>query len=186
MWLDETAVLPPGARWVCARPRGMSRAYAVLDNESVLAALAHPGIDVVPGRVRGAIPGGVRLAGGEELRAGLVFDATGARAALTGGPRRRLAETHPVDATGASRGRRVDRRARIEQTAYGVVVPAGDAAAVVGDGAAVFMDWRQPPGFDEPATFLYAVPLPGGRVLLEETSLARRPGLGFAELRSRL
>jgi lycopene beta-cyclase len=48
------------------------------------------------------------------------------------------------------------------------------------------MDWRQPPGFGEPATFLYAVPLPDGRVLLEETCLARRPGLGFGELKERL
>ncbi len=42
------------------------------------------------------------------------------------------------------------------------------------------------PAAPGPATFLYAVPLPDGRVLLEETSLARRPGLPFAELRDRL
>ena len=35
-------------------------------------------------------------------------------------------------------------------------------------------------------TFLYAVPLGGGRVLLEETSLARRPGLPMPALRDRL
>lgn len=46
------------------------------------------------------------------------------------------------------------------------------------------MDWWR--GGGGPATFLYAVPVPGGRVLLEETSLARRPGLGMAELRRRL
>jgi lycopene cyclase-like protein len=71
-----------------------------------------------------------------------------------------------------------------EQTAFGVKVAAEMARPVVGPGEAVFMDWRQPlPG---PATFLYAVPLPDGRVLLEETSLARRPGLPFAQLRERL
>ncbi|MDT7776407.1 MAG: lycopene beta-cyclase, partial [Pseudonocardiales bacterium] len=35
-------------------------------------------------------------------------------------------------------------------------------------------------------TFLYAVPLGGGRVLLEETSLARRPGLDLDTLTARL
>jgi lycopene beta-cyclase len=54
-----------------------------------------------------------------------------------------------------------------------------------GSDEAVFMDWSPPPGFDR-STFRYAVPLPGERMLLEETSLARRPGLGFAELRDRL
>jgi lycopene beta-cyclase len=84
-----------------------------------------------------------------------------------------------IDATGAPRSAN-----GAEQTAYGVLVPATVAESVVGPGEAVFMDWRQPcPG---PATFLYAVPLPDGRVLLEETSLAHRPGLPFAELRDRL
>src|SRR6187397_2920079 len=60
-----------------------------------------------------------------------------------------------VDATGAGAG------GGAEQTAYGLRVPAEVAAPVVGAGEAVFMDWRTPcPG---PDTFLYAVPLPGGR-----------------------
>ncbi|HEV7649604.1 MAG TPA: lycopene cyclase family protein [Actinophytocola sp.] len=84
-----------------------------------------------------------------------------------------------IDATGAGAG-----PGRTEQTAFGLKVAASVARPVVGAGDAVFMDWRQPlPG---PATFLYAVPLPDGRVLLEETSLARRPGLPFAQLRERL
>jgi lycopene beta-cyclase len=148
MWLDDTVLLPPGARWVAAQPRGLSRSYAVLDNESVLAAFAHPGIEVVKARVTAMTASRVRLADGSEL-AGMVFDATGVLGA--GG---------------------------VEQTAYGMVVE--------GPGEAVFMDWHQPPGFGEPATFLYAVPLPGGRMLYEETCLARRPGLGFGELRARL
>jgi lycopene beta-cyclase len=158
MWLDETSVLPAGARWVPARVRGLARGYAVLDNESVLAACAHPGIEVVRARVAAMTATGARLAHGEVLRAGMVFDATGVLGAAN----------------------------RVEQTAFGVVVPAERAASVVAPGEAVFMDWRQPPGFGEPATFLYAVPRPDGRVLLEETCLARRPGLGFAELRDRL
>jgi lycopene beta-cyclase len=47
------------------------------------------------------------------------------------------------------------------------------------------MDWRPAPGFDR-STFLYRVPLPGDRVLLEETSLARRPGLDLDTLAARL
>jgi len=159
MWLDETTVLPPGSRWVSARARGggrwLPREYAVLDNDSVLAAFAHPDIEVIKARAEAMTATRVRLTGGDVLRAGMVFDATGVLGAAT----------------------------RVEQTAYGVVVP---ATPLLPPGEAIFMDWRQPPEFGEPATFLYAIPLPDGRVLLEETSLARRPGLGFAELRRRL
>jgi lycopene beta-cyclase len=162
MWLDETDLLPPGSRWVSARARGcgrwLPRDYAVLDNDSVLAAFAHPGIETVRARVETMTATEARLTDGEVLRAGMVFDATGV-----------------LGATG-----------RIEQTAYGVIVSAEQASAVVGPGEAVFMDWRRTPPFSDPATFLYAVPLPDGRVLLEETSLARQPGLGFGELRARL
>jgi lycopene beta-cyclase len=80
------------------------------------------------------------------------------------------------------------RRARVaaEQTAYGVVVDAATAAPLVGPGEALFMDWR--PDHGEPGwpTFLYAIPLGGGAVLLEETSLARRPGLPLPVLHRRL
>ena len=48
------------------------------------------------------------------------------------------------------------------------------------------MDWRPDHGEPGPPTFLYAVPLGGGAVLLEETSLARRPGLPMPVLRRRL
>lgn len=156
MWLDETALLPAGSRWVSARARGsgrwLPREYAVLDNDSVLAAFDHPGIEVVKARAEAMSATDVRLTSGDVLSAGMVFDATGVLGAAN----------------------------RVEQTAYGVVVPASSVSE------AVFMDWRQPPGFGEPATFLYAVPLPDGRVLLEETCLARRPGLGFRELKERL
>ena len=73
-----------------------------------------------------------------------------------------------------------------EQTAYGVVVDGATAAALVEPGSALFMDWRQDHGEGGWPTFLYAVPLGGDAVLLEETSLARRPGLALPVLRRRL
>jgi lycopene beta-cyclase len=51
---------------------------------------------------------------------------------------------------------------------------------------ALFMDWRADHGDTGWPTFLYAIPLGAGRVLVEETSLARRPGLALATLRRRL
>ncbi|MEQ3553548.1 lycopene cyclase family protein [Pseudonocardia nematodicida] len=96
-----------------------------------------------------------------------------------------------VDATGAPSRLRPDAGPSTEQTAYGVVVEERIAAPVVAPGEAVFMDWRPPsappgPGWTDWPTFLYAVPYGDGRVLLEETSLARRPGLPLTELRERL
>ncbi|MBW4720894.1 lycopene cyclase family protein [Saccharothrix obliqua] len=99
----------------------------------------------------------VRLADGRVLAAGVVVNAAGS----TGG--------------GAA------------QHAVGVVVPKASATPFVGDDEALVMDWRKPPDAGSPdPTFLYSVPLPGDRVLLEETSLARRPGAPLAELRLRL
>ena len=100
----------------------------------------------------------------------MVVDATGARQALA----RR----------GAARGLE-GVRPRAEQTAFGVVVPREVAARVSGD-RLLFMDWRADHGHEGWPTFLYAVPLDAERVLLEETSLARRPGLPMPELRARL
>ena len=48
------------------------------------------------------------------------------------------------------------------------------------------MDWRRDHGEGGWPTFLYGIPLGGGEVLLEETSLARRPGLSVPALRRRL
>lgn len=73
-----------------------------------------------------------------------------------------------------------------EQTAFGVIVPIEQAAPLVAPGEALFMDWRPEHGEPGWPTFLYAVPLDAHRVLLEETSLARRPGLPLPVLRRRL
>ena len=87
------------------------------------------------------------------------------------------------------------------QTAYGIVVTAGDAASALGGESALFMDWRSdydrnhnstPNSSDNrhdddaPPSFLYAIPLDADRVLLEETCLAGSPGPGPAVLASRL
>ncbi|MGL4744242.1 MAG: lycopene cyclase family protein [Dermatophilaceae bacterium] len=123
-------------------------------------------VDVHAGRVTGpAGPGRVALDGGAELAASVVVDAAGRWQALAaGGPRRVAAE----------------------QTAYGVVVAASAAEPVVPQGDALFMDWRADHGEGGWPTFLYGIPVGDGRVLLEETSLARRPGLPVAVLRRRL
>lgn len=82
--------------------------------------------------------------------------------------------------------RRRSRAGRAEQTAAGVVVDEPAATPLVAAGEALFMDWRPDHGEPGSPSFLYAIPLGGGAVLLEETSLARRPGLPLAVLRRRL
>jgi lycopene beta-cyclase len=175
--------LPPtlAAPVVAARARGQAIArtehelgweYAVLDVPALRAhldaGLAAAGVTLHVGRVLGLTgPGTVALAGGGQLRASLVVDAGGARQPLGG-----RASSGPAAAA--------------EQAAYGVLVDAAAARALLAPGAALFMDWRSDHGETGPPTFLYAVPVGGGAVLLEETSLARRPGLSMPVLRRRL
>ncbi|HVW43054.1 MAG TPA: lycopene cyclase family protein [Amycolatopsis sp.] len=83
-----------------------------------------------------------------------------------------------VDATGGRGGGH-----RREQTAYGLVVPTARAHPLVPAGTAVFMDWSRR---ERDPSFLYAIPVGGDRVLLEETCLARRPGLAPDLLAARL
>lgn len=76
------------------------------------------------------------------------------------------------------------------QMAHGILVQHDVAAPVLGDAEAVLMDWRPVDGAARwgtiSPTFLYVVPMPDGRVLLEETNLAGNPGLAQSELRARL
>jgi lycopene beta-cyclase len=142
--------------------------YVVLDNSALRDGFTAAPVTVVKGRVRDAHPDpdGVTVdLNGTQRRAALLLDATGAARSVLGASLRRPAA---------------------EQTAVGVVVDADAAAPLVAPGGALFMDWR--PHHGEPGwpTFLYAVPVTPQRVLLEETSLARRPGLGLAVLRRRL
>lgn len=142
--------------------------YVVLDNAALREKFAAAPVSVVKGRVREARPGpeGVDVdVDGRARRAAVVFDATGA----------------PRTVLGAA-----TRRASAEQTAVGVVVDADTARSLVTPGSALFMDWRGHHGETGWPTFLYGIPVAADQVLLEETSLARRPGLSLSVLRRRL
>ncbi|GAA4525838.1 lycopene cyclase family protein [Amycolatopsis samaneae] len=175
LWADEVADFPESA--IAAAPgtalaygtreHRLGRRYLVVDNDSLAERLAVPGIGVLAGLAVAATHdrhgSTVRFADGRERRAGVVVDASGARRALSGAP--------PPGV-------------HTEQTAYGLVLPADAARALVPADTAVFMDWRGNTGADQ--TFLYSLPLGDGTVLVEETSLARRPGLGLDVLAARL
>ena len=175
-WSAELPPELPGSA-VAVRARGRAVAlserelgweYSVLDVPGLRAHLDAGLADVSArvGRAAGVGPDGVLLVDGSLLPARVVVDAGGYRQPLRAAPGRV--------------------RASAEQTAYGVIVDEGTAAPVVAPGEAMFMDWRPADDSGGWPTFLYAVPLGGGRVLLEETSLARRPGLALDELRERL
>lgn len=175
MWSRELPAELPAAV-VAARASGRAIAltehrlgweYAVLDVPALHAHLAEQltGVRIHAGRAVGSPERGVvALADGTHLRASVVVDATGRR--------------RPLDHTSTG-------GMPAEQTAYGLILDEETAAPLV-TGDALFMDWRADHGETGWPTFLYAVPLGGGRVLVEETSLARRPGLPLAVLRRRL
>jgi lycopene beta-cyclase len=95
-----------------------------------------------------------------------------------------------VDAGGRWRplAGRIGRPGRLpaEQTAFGLVLDGERAASLLRPDEALFMDWRPDHGERGWPTFLYGIPVSAGQVLLEETSLARRPGLPLPVLRRRL
>ena len=142
--------------------------YAVLDVPALQAHLADQltGVQIHVGRAVGSPEAGVvALADGSHVRASVVIDA--------GGQARPL---DPARAPGVAAA----------QTAYGLFLDEEVAAPLISPGEALFMDWRTDHGETGWPTFLYVVPLGGGQVLAEETSLARRPGLPLATLRRRL
>lgn len=83
-----------------------------------------------------------------------------------------------IDARGLRR-----RPGRAEQTAFGLVLDDPGRAE-----PALFMDWRADNGADNgsPRSFLYTIPVGGGRVLFEETCLVGAPPIGLGELARRL
>lgn len=176
MWSPELPADLP-ASVVAARAAGRAIAltehrlgweYAVLDVEALRAHLADTftGVTVHAGRAVGSPESGVvALADGSTLRAEVVVDAAG--------------RWRPLDPTSS-------RQVLAEQTAYGVILDEESVTPLVAAGEALFMDWRADHGESGWPTFLYVVPLGEGQVLVEETSLARRPGLPLATLRRRL
>ncbi|GAY19257.1 lycopene cyclase family protein [Mycobacterium sp. shizuoka-1] len=176
MWAPELpADLPDSV--VAARAAGRAIAltehrlgweYAILDVDALRAHLAgqFSGVTVYTGRaVRSPEPGVVQLADGSSLRGSVVVDAAG--------------RWRPLDPIRSP-------RVPAEQTAYGVILDDETVSELVAPGDALFMDWRPDHGESGWPTFVYVVPLGGGKVLVEETSLARRPGLPLATLRRRL
>jgi lycopene beta-cyclase len=176
MWSRELpSDVPDGV--VAARAAGRAIAltehdlgwdYAVLDVPALQSHLVDrlTGVQIHAGRAVGSPePGVVALSDGTHLQATVVVDAGG--------------QARPLDTTRSS-------RVAAAQTAYGLFVDEGLVAPLVRPGDALFMDWRADHGEAGWPTFLYVVPLGGGQVLVEETSLARRPGLPLSTLRRRL
>ncbi|WP_418277388.1 lycopene cyclase family protein [Isoptericola jiangsuensis] len=169
IWADELGDLPSAVvRARAANPElrsfgvhPLERAYLVLDNAALQAALPLDGVELRTARLDDAQVTALR----REAR--VVVDARGARPA----------------------GLRTDDPAPM-QTAYGIVVPTEAATAALQGAEALLMDWRTDWSEHErptaTPTFLYAIPVGEGRMLLEETCLAAAPGLPVADLRARL
>lgn len=170
LWGDELAGLPQAAvrsssHHPAIRATGthdLDRPYLILDNAAVQAALPLDGATIETTRLDDA--GVAGLSG----RARVVVDARGARP------------------DGDVRGDRSP-----AQTAYGIVVDAQAGRPALMGAEALLMDFTpdwalRPDSPDGPASFLYAIPLDGGRLLLEETCLAAAPALGIDELKTRL
>ncbi|AEF40358.1 lycopene cyclase family protein [Hoyosella subflava] len=165
-WADELPPwLSPGAIAAIAhQPHAfgtqewrIDRDYVVFDTAALQQSLTLTGSTVIQEIVTHVRPGVVQLADGTHLYGRIIVDARGLRAAR-----------HP------------------QQTAFGVTVPASEAEPVLAGRSAWFMDWRASPASSGPPSFLYAIPLGKGRVLLEETCLAGQPPIPFAELEARL
>ncbi len=162
VWLDE------------ARQYSFDRAYGVIDNDALAAHLkdqcSAAGVRFYNERVcqvehdrHGST---VVLGDGTSLRTSVFIDATGHKSPFI----KRHSDTGPTSF----------------QTAYGVLTtvrsgPEFDPQTMV------WMDWRPIPGMDQGwPTFLYAMPMPDGRVFLEETALVGRPAISFDVLKARL
>ncbi len=133
--------------------------YAILDNTLLQQATPLTGVALEERVLDDAGVAALRS------RARIVIDARGARPA-----------GHPGDVP--------------HQSAHGILVPKELAAPVLQGANAVLMDWRPFDGASSWGgtlpTFLYVIPMPDGRVLMEETCLAGHPAPGQQELRRRL
>ena len=158
--LPASLIATTARAYAVARTRhDLGRDYAILDVPALRAHLDQRLSAVGVQVLRGRY-------GRDSPRAALVIDA--------GGPIQPLSRRRP-------------RGVHAQQTAFGVVLPSELAQPILAHGEALFMDWRAIPGESgDVATFLYAIPLDADRVLLEETSLARRPGAPIELLSRRL
>ncbi|HSK89935.1 MAG TPA: lycopene cyclase family protein, partial [Euzebyales bacterium] len=173
-WADELAAAGladvAAQRWTDTRVRtdrpqlrSLGRTYCLIDNERLRGRLWEraAGATRVAGRAvaldRHDDHLVVTVAGGAPRRARAVIDATGQPPAFAPRPRHALAY----------------------QTAYGLV--ATFDRPPIPPGSMCLMDFDAAP-FDAamPPTFLYAMDLGDGRWFVEETSLARRPGVPLA------
>jgi lycopene beta-cyclase len=122
---------------------------------------------------------------GGSVVAGSARAVEGGRVEIEDGGRRHGVEASLViDATGADTPFVLRERAQgvaAVQSAYGLVA---EVTGMPNQGAAVLMDWSGPDRRDP--SFLYALDYGGGVWLVEETSLAHRPGLSDGELERRL
>lgn len=167
-WLDELPGLLPdtviAARiekptvWARDEQR-VERPYCVLSKPGLRDALPLDGARVVAGRAANLMSNGIELTDGRTIAATTVFDTRGL--------------PHP--------------RRRPAASAFGITVDADLARRYLADGECVLLDWRDENGASRgaPPSFLYAVPLGGGTVLFEETSLGVPGGLPRRELRTR-
>ncbi len=157
-WLDPAVVAASIERPVVwgRRRHDVDRRYVVFDSERLRASLDIDAATVLTDRAIELGRDSVVCASGTVLTADRV-----------------------IDARGVARS-----PALAEQTAYGVFLGPERTEGI----EPVFMDWRRDNGTkdDAPPSFLYAVPLGGGTMLLEETCLAGRPALSTGELRDRL
>lgn len=168
---DTVAASMPDIAAYARREHPLGRTYCILDAASLHARLSTPSpaltlSDRITAIAHDRDLAEIRLASGASIGADVVIDATGAARAVM-----RLAAQIPGGP---------GPRERSAQTAVGVVV---DEPAGFGP---LFMDWRGDHGEDGWPTFLYGVRVGGGKVLLEETALARRPPLPTTVLLRRL
>lgn len=168
-WVDELPRWLPSSV-IAARIEAMTawtdtehrieRPYCVLSNPGLRDALPLDDATVIAGRATRVDAHEVELADGRIVRAAIVVDARGLQ---------------PV-------------KQRRAVSAHGIFVSAETAAPILPEGEGLLLDWRRDNGAGphEPPSFLYAVPVGDGTVVLEETSLGLRGGMPQHELRKRL
>ncbi|MEZ5151105.1 lycopene cyclase family protein [Rhodococcus zopfii] len=161
-WLPAIAVaahVDTPCAWTLREHR-IPRPYRVLDTAALQRALPLDRVRVVAARAVAVTRDAVVTADGRRLGGRCVVDARG------------------LPATSG----------RAQQTAFGLVMDARAAAGALDGRDAWFMDWRRDNGTDrtDAPSFLYAVPVGPGQVLLEETCLVGRPALALPELERRL